>query len=1733
MAANRGGNDAFFSFGTDFPQVAQQILATARELVPKLEGVLGQRGNIGAGLFDQLVKHAQTAQEQTIASVRKTAQEIKAILASGGTVPAGGLLGEATKASTAQAHQLVENVRREIARLPAAMQTALGPAVPRLLETLTAGVGQNVARAVADVQRQLGVPGGLQPGAFQYLTKQALTQNSGNLEAQKNQARYLLNELNTGGKLTAPASARIYAKTNPYISAAAGGQLAITDPDDASRRVALKRNGELYTNQAAAQKVLIETEQRVITELGGTIAPLHDHANETRRIAAEQRLYRETIREARAGLAVQVPGRSNQLLNSRGQLIGINEATAGARVIPPNSLTAVQAEQAFERQRQQEAQRAQQAAARAQAVAAREAAAAERAAPKGYAQAAVSGFFGRGFNPSQRGSIDLKHGLENLISTQTTLARYALGGAGIYAAINLVQSLKAEYADFIDSQTDVNIALGKGSKAGNEYVQSLEGISRLAGSNVGEALDSAARGIRAFGDAGDTTKRGQNKQVGEDVARAAGQLSVIARKDLKDAAGDIIAIGEAFGLTASNLQQVNDAIAGAKQLGGDPNQISQGLANIGVTAKEAGFSLNETANIISLVQARTDQSGQAVATRLSKIISIFGTGGNQAFLRQLGIDTTQSPREQLLGAGGVADVYQQSSKSQQAAIRSRLGGTANLRELIVLLDEHNRSLLANATANGSAGKGQQEFNRRIGDFTGLLKKLTGDIKNIEVNLVNSGLFDAFGFALQALEPGLHLLGEVLGIFNSLPRPMRTVLALFLEIAAAQRLIGAARKLGFLPGAGDVATRGPLRGRGAGATAVGIGAEGLAYEIAPGVLPGSRRTPIGYRSLGTAGGGARALGSALNTLAFADPAVASERFRAAGRTLVQSLAPVGAGFRTLGGQLGGLARQAKGFAGSLGGVLTIFALGATFAVELNRSVTQNLKNIDATHEVIQRSVEQTPEALRQHAADLKTQAQKDRKGASGILGTLGDFFTGSHAGSDANRAENFAKANENAAKAIEDATKKAAQGRVGEAASVFDLSSADGITTGLKTLQDEGRSATTQFDALSVAINRLGTTADSASRRLTPLESAKFGAALGPRIGKDIDLLKEIYEGKGGTLNHIRSQLLGQVDQSKLQADTQQAVADFTAAGGDPTTQQGQKDLTDFLTNSLSADLVGLDEETKKEVIKGILASIRGTLGGSKDKKAADANFEALLAQTIQQSQAKAQEQGLTAGLGGGSQAQVQADAYLKNLKQRKAEIEAKINDGQVLTDAQKQEFEQVNVAIQEATLAQIDAKVNSLATQGALIESLYGGDQHRVLAEHLKTLRAQLAITTDKDKRAQKQAEINQVLDQQLQQSFADKQTAYFFGDKSNPFTITGDPTSQRQQIESQIESARAKLADDQKGHYRTLTAGKAGKKIDNSALIAAKEIEKKNLEEQQKEVQRQIDTASAQSRDDPRSEERMLKLMQRKAQIDAALSDTNKSLGALRKTDGTTVGAIEADIQLIKASKEQTRADIIALANLQDQLRLAKLDAADVSRQLSIDITDPVAVARDAVKTARDKLNSDKKAGKDQDTLNADALALANAEQSAQKTAFDARLQHEQTLYGLQQISGAKYIQFLQGQEATLRSQLATMHKGQRGYQQRLDELYQVQQALKDANNQAQGQFNLGKIRVPTPYEVRRLVASQAEGVRGLTNTISAINTTNTITINGADTAMVRQLLVQLLGADQIRRVGASGRRT
>ena len=144
---------------------------------------------------------------------------------------------------------------------------------------------------------------------------------------------------------------------------------------------------------------------------------------------------------------------------------------------------------------------------------------------------------------------------------------------------------------------------------------------------------------------------------------------------------------------------------------------------------------------------------------------------------------------------------------------------------------------------------------------------------------------------------------------------------------------------------------------------------------------------------------------------------------------------------------------------------------------------------------------------------------------------------------------------------------------------------------------------------------------------------------------------------------------------------------------------------------------------------------------------------------------------------------------------------------------------------------------------------------------------------------------------------------------------------------------------------------------------------------------------------------------------------------------------------------------------------------------------------------------------GEGEDVLAQNQLDIRGAQNREEAAAFSQRLSDTQVAEDLGRISHSQYMSYLQSEHDRLNA------VGQRTRQQQ-DQLNQIDQLMKSAAEEMQGQFNIGDIDLPTAYDMRRAIGSGSA-----TSVADYSNSNNVVNLNGVDFAQVREWIEGMLG--------------
>lgn len=1370
----------------------------------------------------------------------------------------------------------------------------------------------------------------------------------------------------------------------------------------------------------------------------------------------------------------------------------------------------------------------------------------------------------------------------NLGGQIASAAGYSLAYGSLFAVQQVMRDTMAEFLDYQDSVTDLEVATRSADLVTSDWVNSLSELSRVSGDNVGAALDTAARGVRAF-----TTDFNDSTEVtaaGDATTLASTQLALIANKPLTDTTGDVIATGTAFGLAPDQLQQVVDAVANAKRnVGGDAAQVSQGLSLIALSAQEAGFNLNEAAAVMSLVQARTDQSGTAIATRLTRIFQIVSGSTGKALARDLNIDPTQSVKAQL---GEFAERYNDPTTSEAVKdrIRSQLGGEANGRELLPLLKEAKTLDRAFEEAFNNAGQGQEEFNRKSENLVGTLKKIQGDLKNLAVGAANSGLFDFVGASIKAIEPALYGVNQLLNAYNELPRALRTVTGAMLDVLAVTVVLGKAQRAGLIAGAA-----GELKSQ--------FGKTDNAANLA------RQKEAAAITEAGVARSAAEnRINAYLAGPMFAERVAAETRLsgtvttsavvRAEAETAAAAASTVG-NTADVAGDVAGAGRFATLGAGlkTLTTFLTNPYVLATAAVVGGAAAYGSYKDQERVNDGI---YDQSTRSLAAYgrvaegrgSAEALDQAALDFESLAGTLSK-----TNVAARHDEERKGLVAEAHARAsglAVLAESVRKEEEHAAALRETTVFSTGAIEGtqqLADGMKALADAGNTPIQSLRRLTRALNQRPQ--DEPRYRPGQYAATLIGAAGDvvddvlpegyDRIADNRSPVAVIPQGKGG-FNAFAPQgktpsLYAPAGKggsnmytgANIAADAQDAIRaqyqDF-ALLDDKDVEVMQKAAIQSIKDNGINTRAGISDDQRNQIVQDMVATYDFAALGEEGPKIQQAYIDAIIARMNGTFVPKA---GNVLDRGKMVLDQLKEGNKIDPVTGFKvAALNApKLPRRDVIKLLNRSETDQGNVY--EGLLAYQASAVSSVP------ESDDGTMKMNVIQANIKELRTL--------KRKNKGKAIPQ-----LEAALAAAQYSYAVEavEQAEDLRAAGESRAKNTRRLQATRLRLAKISVAEAGTNVNIIEGlfEAMDRKTVKSLIASQRFMVQAAKEAFEAAQHVATAASVIFGVNPidaagvlegkqgeatkagkRYERRLARL---KAMMDAlnvttfgegeatvpegtgetaeekaaqARSDAAALTGARAQARAARVGGGIADARAaitsaraeLSAATKGTTEYFSALASLysaQEQMNSALADFHATQYQLRGDITDPVENARDTLRASREKLRRDR--GRGADIVAADRLDVRTSAAALEQARWDQKLSDMQTAEQLGRISYQTYLRYLQ-------SESDRMHAMNGKTRQQIDHMNSIDLALKDAMTQMEGQFNLGDIDVRGfVYQTRRWAAenrySAVKNPQALVHpTMSSIN--NNVSINGADIGQIRKVLRELMGDSAPRRTTASRR--
>jgi len=1302
-------------------------------------------------------------------------------------------------------------------------------------------------------------------------------------------------------------------------------------------------------------------------------------------------------------------------------------------------------------------------------------------------------------------------------------ARISLFYGAAYRGLALVQDamrqVTQESLDYQGALTDISVAT---NRSRGEITGLAEGLGSIAASAGFSAVQGAQVGARSVGLWGLADASLADQTNAADItARVATQVArVTPGSDLNAVATQLVGTARAFNLGVDQLTRIQDSsIFIARQTGQDAQPLLGATANVATLGTAAGFSLEQLMAIIAQVGTTTGQNPEGTAGQFRQVLSREFTPVARRAEDVFGIDTSDlSTVAQVLERVASGPM----STEQLNRFSTIFGKGGSQQVALVALQNWDRIQGLSSGASNAQGAGEQAYKAAMKDIGQQLRVMGAEWMELGLMLTQSGVLDWIALAIKGATSVAEALQLVVGAFNEIPRPIRSVAAAVAEFMLVSRFLRSGMGAGMIASLGGGAAR-----------------TNAAIQAAPGFV--ARAFPT------FAGVAAQARGG-LNT-AFATGAYRG--INAVVPATGRAFAAVQPGLRAVGG--------GSAAVGALGIASAAYIVGDQLVKSFEHASAGADAFGDAAHLA---AVAVSPDDYLGAARAARMGAQEARDSTlyglkPGDVANLIPSIVGSLSGGNARSRELTDLANEYEAKAAE---VEARQRRVldTDPAEVFSDFSVDGLAESMKTLEDDGYSAAQRVLLLSDAMSRLAGTADAGKVfgfRANQIDDVAGGIAGGvvDSIGREQERVRLV--GAAAHVNVLRGgnlfqNALGDIDTDAVRGTIQDLLIKRLSAMGDQIALS-DSDINDMVNLAIGGlehaggdEYLKLPEESKKAIQNSLSGQIRRALQPY-SVESVSKDVSGFLNEMMGGAQILRDE----ALMRGDSDVSA-ARTEISRLDSDAASLQSLQGQG-VMTEEDSRRFEYIKLLILQKKRELVGLR---LAEIDRLTESAVGGVAEDNVTEQLR-IRANGADSKfriaaraygdsvrinehgvpvfDAEAGQQLSAASNEKF--QIAQGQAKNDLAILQAQMSNvsPGNGLGEAMASYNSVLAAINSGIYTPGEAQMLQLQAQATQAAfnvrSVQVQGANANALANIDPRaNLQRIQQQVANARREMGLYARSDPRYGQLRDQIAQLQVQyLEGVASEANAMASA--NIAGHTSSLEQAQVQVQNAQRtlstqlrgtEGYYSALAALRQAKVQLAAEERSQADRQRRLGSDLTDPVAQARLDVQKARDELRAATRRGDGPDVRNQAELDLRNAQNAEEEAAFNQRLSDIQTANDLGRITHTAYMGYLQSEHDRLQA------IGNRTRQQQ-EQLDQIDKLMKSAAEEMNGQFNIGDIDLPTVYDVRRAIGA---GIGGGVNDYS--NSNNNLTINGADFAQVVEYIQQLFGGASFSTTTISGRK-
>jgi len=381
------------------------------------------------------------------------------------------------------------------------------------------------------------------------------------------------------------------------------------------------------------------------------------------------------------------------------------------------------------------------------------------------------------FASAARGTVTIRELGIQTVATIQKFGGWVGAGAAIYGALGAISAVTKGAIDSSSGVSELSRVVDNVDPS--ETTKKFRELSKSFNLPIGEVADAAYQMGKVFHDQNTALESSKSilyaVKVGElDVATASRYLT---------------AIVNGFNLTAKEQQVVFDQVNQAQnRYNISISGLLAGTSKAAGSFRAAGGDATHLIALITTLAKASGQTGDVIGTAIQRSPHFIATPKNQDQLQAFGLNPEQ----------GIEDLYAEAIKTAKGASGAKqreiaealFGPQYGARVGIFLLQQGKlfSKVLADVQPDKAKGSAQKELNSVLDQTDERLKAIITSLGILGSNLESAGAFDIFKVALGSLQAMLDVTNGLASAFNALPKPLKEVIVLAAQAGAALKAL---------------------------------------------------------------------------------------------------------------------------------------------------------------------------------------------------------------------------------------------------------------------------------------------------------------------------------------------------------------------------------------------------------------------------------------------------------------------------------------------------------------------------------------------------------------------------------------------------------------------------------------------------------------------------------------------------------------------------------------------------------------------------------------------------------------------------------------------------------------------------------------------------------------------------------------------------------------------------------